>query len=99
MDLFWLHYYALLTSDYPNLPIHKSHDCDIRFVNIYIPTEPRECPDMDEILFRFLSAIILEELPYVKGYCGEFWGKKGIMQQAGPHWIHGSFIDLKFYLF
>lgn len=53
-------------------------------------TEPGERPDMDEILSRFLSAAILEELPYVEGYCGEF--REGITQQAGPRRISGSLI-------
>jgi hypothetical protein len=100
VNLSRLHRNALLTSDYQNLPIRKSHDRDIRFVNIYIFTEPGERPDMDAILFRFLGATILETLPYVKGYCGEF--REGITQQAGPRQIPGLFIDIffiNFYLF
>lgn len=42
---------------------------------------------MDEILSKYLSATILEELPYVVGYCGEF--REGIMQQSGPRRIPG----------
>jgi hypothetical protein len=45
-------------------------------------TEPGDRPNMDEILFRYLGASILEELPYIEGYCGDF--HEGITQQAGP---------------
>ena len=92
MDLTWIHHHALLVSNYPRLAIHKFHDCDIKFVHIFNTfPEPGDCPD---ILSRFLTANLLEELPYVEGYCGEFL--EGIMQQAGPHWITSLFI---FFLF
>ena len=42
---------------------------------------------MDEILSIYLNATILEELPYVVGYCGEF--RERIMQQAGPCQVPG----------
>ena len=56
--------------------------------------EPGDHPDMDNILSRFLTANVLEELPYVEGYCGEFC--EGITQQVGPRWITSPFI---FFLF
>ena len=87
MDLTRLHCHALLVSDYPHLSIYNFHDCDIGFVCIFNTfPEPGDCPDIDNILSKFLSGTILEELPYIEGYCGEF--HEGIMQQAGPCRIH-----------
>ena len=97
MDLTWLHHHALLVSNYPlaHLTIHKFHDCDIEFVHIFNTfPEPGDLPDMDNILSRFLTTNVLEELPYIEGYCGEFC--EGIMQQAGPCQINSPFI---FFLF
>jgi hypothetical protein len=54
---------------------------------LILSTEPGEHPDMDEILSVYLSATILEELPYVVGYCGEF--REGIMQKTGPRYHPG----------
>jgi hypothetical protein len=51
---------------------------------------PGEHPDMDAILSKFLSATVVEELPYVEGYCGEF--REGLMQQAGPRRMPGLLI-------
>jgi hypothetical protein len=36
VDLTWLHLNALLLSDYPDLPIRKSHNLDIGFVYIFL---------------------------------------------------------------
>jgi hypothetical protein len=49
---------------------------------------------MDEILSRFLSATVFEELPYVVGFCGDF--REGITQQAGPRLIPGLSSSLNF---
>ena len=68
----------------------------ILFVFLTLSTEPGERPDMDKILSIYLSTTVLEELPYVVGYCGEF--HESITQWAGPHWIPGLsiFSFLKF---
>jgi hypothetical protein len=59
------------------------------FVDILIlSAEPGEYPNMEAILSIYLNDTVLEELPYVAGYCGEF--RKGIMQQAGPRRIPGT---------
>lgn len=53
---------------------------------------------MDKILSIYLSTTVLEELPYVVGYCGEF--QESITQWAGPHWIPGlSIFVFKNFLF
>ena len=59
-----------------------------------LSTEPGERLDMDEILSVYLTTV-LEELPYVKGYCGEFHA--GITQQAGPRRIPG--LSIFFYCY
>ena len=91
VDLTRLHHDVLLFSDYQNLPIRKSPSWPCHWVCspfFTLSTEPGDPPDMDSILSQFLSATTLQELPYVKGYCGEF--REGIVQKAGPRRIPGS---------
>jgi hypothetical protein len=98
VDLTRLHHKALLVSDYQNLPIRKSHhDRDIGLVHFFNISEPGDHPDMDSILPKFLSATMLEELPYIEGYCGEFC--EGITQKAGPRRIPGLSVFFKILLF
>ena len=68
----------------------------IAFIDISTEPQAGEHLDMDEILSGYLTTF-LEELPYVKGYCGEF--RTGIMQQAGPRRIPGLSIFFYCYLF